>query len=53
MKTRIEIDKRKVKLASETKESRIILQDTSILDDESKKWFPNNKEINEHNKGDY
>lgn len=41
-----------MRLVRETKESRIMLQDTSLLDEESKKCLINmKKRINERNNG--
>ena len=40
----LEIDKKNVSLTRITEESRIMLQDTSLMDDERKKWFSNKKE---------
>jgi hypothetical protein len=48
----IDLEKEKVRLARDTKELGIMLQDTSLLDDKTKKWYHNKKkEINERNKG--
>ena len=47
----LELEKEKLRLARETEESRIMLQNTNLLDEESK-WLLNNNKINEHGNKD-
>ena len=47
---RIEIDRENVRPAWITEESRIMLADTSLMDDEAKMFTNMHKDINERNK---
>lgn len=45
----IELEKDKLRLDSDTEDSKNMLQDTRLLDEEDKKWLLNNMKINERN----
>lgn len=47
----IELEKEKVRLTRITEESRIMLADTILMNEDHNNWFINKNEINERNNG--